>query len=319
MVDLVHAGRIAMHDDQFFPPETDVIITSTITDRKLATYTFEDELRIIHALQPKWVLPFDFPVYGDMNPEKRMEHTQQVAAGAEDMQYVLSDLPDDEINRVCEIKDLPRELVERVQNTSVIPLLKGTTPEERAVVTDTATRMNAPLVAKYGVQYMTVGSNGSYPELCRDLEAIHDETDGYPTLIIGLLSPSGRYSLEGVPDSVVAAAGTNQWLKHVEPKQNSPAEMRDAFEEFYNSVADTLDVNARYHASIAAGRSDNPPIELQKSPGNSVGDDLSPSISGAAGSNEYGFGQRKRPDDAMDAVTAGRKGGRQSPSTGGDD
>ncbi len=320
MVDLIHAARIAMHDDEFFPPETDVILTSTISDATLAQYTFEDELRIIRAIKPRWVLPFDFPVYGDMDPGRRETHLAQIAGGARDMQHILGPLPDDEIQRVCEVKDLPRELVEPVQNTTVIPLVKGTTPDERGIVYTAADDLSAPLIAKYGVQYMTVGGNGSYPALCEDLATINAETTGHPTLIIGLLSPSGRYSLEGVPENVVAAAGTNQWLKHVEPTSNSPSEMQEAFEAFYNAVADTLNVDVRYHSSIAAGTPDKPPTELQKSPGNAVGADLSPSISGAAGDSDYGFGQRKRPDYAADAATAGRKGGLQSPtSTEGDD
>lgn len=327
MVDLIHAARIAMHNDEaFFPPETDVILTSTVSDTQLSNYTFEDELRIIRELAPRWVLPFDFPVYGDMDPTVREEHTRQVATGAEDMQYILHNLSDEEVDRVVEVKGLPRELVEPVQNTTVLPLLKGTTPGEREIVFDAATRMQSPLIAKYGVQYMTVGGSGSHPALCDDLQSINQETGGHPTLVIGLLSPSGRYSLEGVPDNVVAAAGTNQWVKRVNPKSSSSSEMREAFEAFYNAVSETLDVNARYHASIAAGTPDKPPTEFEKSPGNAVGDDLSPSISGAAGDSDYGFGQRKRPSDAIDAVTAGRKGGLQSPtdteqsgSTRGDD
>lgn len=257
MVDLIHAARIAMHDDEFFPPETDVILTSTISDATLAQYTFEDELRIIRAIKPRWVLPFDFPVYGDMDPGRRETHLAQIAGGARDMQHILGPLPDDEIQRVCEVKDLPRELVEPVQNTTVIPLVKGTTPDERGIVYTAADDLSAPLIAKYGVQYMTVGGNGSYPALCEDLATINAETTGHPTLIIGLLSPSGRYSLEGVPENVVAAAGTNQWLKHVEPTSNSPSEMQEAFEAFYNAVADTLNVDVRYHSSIAAARLTN--------------------------------------------------------------
>lgn len=315
MVDLIHAARIAMHNKQFFPPETDVIITSTVTDSKLAQYTFEDELRIYRALKPKWVLPFDFPVYGDMDPERRTEHVMQVAAGAEDMQYILGDMTDDEIDRVCDVKDLPRYLVAPVQNTTVIPLLKGTTPIERQIIMNTAEKLDSPIVAKYGVQYMTVGGNRSYPGLCDDLDAINTETDGYPTLVIGLLSPGGRYSLENVPKNVVAAAGTNQWLKYVDPKNNTPKQMRNAFESFYNDVSNTLGVAATYHAGIAAGAGDSPPEPLQKSPGNAVGKDLAPSISGAAGDSDYGFGQRKRPDDAMDAVSAGQIGGQQTDET----
>jgi len=324
MVGLIHAGRIAMHDADFFPPETNVILTSTVSDGKLAQYSFGDELRIIRAIQPKWVLPFDFPVYGDMDPDRRESHIEQVAAGTRDMAYILGNLTDDEVQRVCDVKDLPHDLVEPVQNTTVLPLLKGTTPEEREKLVTEADQPAAPVLAKYGAQYMTVGGSGNYPALVEDLEAINDETDGHPLLVVGLLSPDGRYSLEGVPDNVVAAAGMNQWLKRVEPNSSTPDEMRDAFEDLYTRVAETLDVPNTYYPSIAAATPDDPPVEFQSSPGNSVGKDLSPSYTGAAGDSDYGFGQRKRPTDATDAATAGRKGGQQSPDAseavnGGDD
>jgi hypothetical protein len=313
MVGITHAARIAMHDDTFFPPETHVVITSTISDSELSTYTFEDELRIIREINPKWVIPFDFPVYGDMDADRRMRHVEQVANGIQDMQYILGDLTSQEIERVAEIKDLPKELVAPQQDTTVIPLIKGVVPNERRKIINTGESMNAPVYAKYGAQYMTVGGNGSHPELCRDLESIQSETNNHPVLVIGLLSPSGRYSLESVPDNVTAAAGMNQWIKQINPKSNSASEMREAFESLYNGVSDTLNADVTYYADIAGGTSDEPPSELTTKRGIAVGDDLSASISGAAGDEEYGFGQRKRSENAMTAVEAGRKGGKTSP------
>lgn len=314
MVDLIHAARVAMHEDEFFPPQTSAIVTSTISDRKLAQYTFEDELRILRALEPEFAIPFDFPVYGDMPDDQRETHVQQVAAGVTDMAYIMSELPADEVDRVCDVKDLPRELVEPVQDTTILPLTKGTTPDERGIMVDTAERVSAPVLTKYGVQYMT-GSAGNYPKLREVLEHIDAESDSYPMLVIGLLSPSGMFSLEGLPDNVVAAAGLNQWVKHVKPASNSPDEMREAFEEFYNEVADTLDSPVHYDAVEVATIASPPPEPLEKTPGNAVDQDLTPSVSGAA-EGGYGFGQRKRADDAMGAVAAGRKGGVKSPGDG---
>lgn len=315
MVGLVHAARIAMHDADFFPPETEVILTSTISDSKLAGYSFADELRLCRTLEPEWVLPFDFPVYGDMNPADRRDHIKQASQGARDMAYILSDLSPEEIDRVCTLRNLPRELVAPSQPlTTVLPLIKGTTPAERDISLSESERYSPPLIAKYGVQYMTVGGNGSYPALVSTLESISDHSDGRETLVIGLLSPSGQFSLEGVPDNIVAAAGTNQWVKRVQPRSNSPAQMRSAYETLANAVASTLDVSQSYNASIAAGTDDHPPTEFESSPGVTVGDDLSPTYSGAAGDGEYGFGKRKRPDDAMSASMAGHKGGQWSPT-----
>jgi len=313
MIGITHAARIAMHDGSFFPPETSVVLTSTISDSDLSTYTFEDELRIIREINPEWVIPFDFPVYGDMNAERRMRHVKQVANGAQDMQYILGELSDEEINRVTEIKDIERELVEPTQDTTVIPLIKGVVPNERQKIINTGETINAPIYAKYGAQYMTVGGNGSHPELCKDLKSIQRESNDHPTMVIGLLSPEGRYSLESVPSNIVAAAGMNQWIKRVQPKSNTAKEMREAFEELYNGVSDTLNVDTTYYADIAGGTQDNPPEELITKRGIAVGDDLSASISGAAGDEDYGFGQRKRSEDAKAAVEAGLKGGKKSP------
>lgn len=312
MVGLTHAARIAMHDGVFFPSETTVILTSTISDAQLVQYTFADELRITRALTPDYVLPFDFPVYGDMDPDHRREHVEQVAAGTADMHRILGTTPPDEVERICSEKNLPRSLVEPVQSTTVIPLIKGTTPTERRVILDTADQLDAPAIAKYGVQYMTVGSNGSYPELQTDLEHINDESNEYPTLVVGLLSPDGRYSLDGLPDNVVAGAGTNQWVQRVAPTEHTAREMRDAFADLYNTASDSLNLTTQYHPGIAAATADTPPDPLEKTPGHAVGDDLSPSIAGTATDNEYGFGQRKRPEDALDAAESGRVGGSQS-------
>lgn len=317
MVGLVHAARIAMHDADFFPPETDVILTSTISDSKLADYSFGDELRICHALEPEWVLPFDFPVYGDMDSDDRETHTKQAAVGARDMAYILAGLSDEEVQRVCEIRNVPRELVVEPQpSTTVLPLIKGTTRDERAISLNEADNYSPPVIAKYGAQYMTVGGSGSYPALVSTLDSLADQTGGQPTMVIGLLSPSGQFSLEGVPDNIVAAAGTNQWVKRVQPRSSTPSQMRTAFETLANGVASALGVDQSYYPEIAAATADTPPTPFQSAPGSAVGDDLAPTYSGAAGNGEYGFGKRKRPDDAMSAAVAGRKGGNRRQDAG---
>lgn len=313
MVGLTHAARIAMHNTDFFPPETNVILTSTIGDSDLSRYTLEDELRIIHALEPEYIIPFDFPVYADMDPSTRRQHLQQISQGTEDLHTLIGQLTDRETDHICTETDLPQSLVEQTADSTIIPLIKGTTPDERAILHRTAQRLSAPAIAKYGVQYMTVGGNGSYPQLIDDLETTAVETNNYPTLIIGLLSPDGRYSLEGTPDNVIAGAGTNQWIKRTTPANSTPEEMQSAFQTLYNTAAKTLGQPDRYDITHAETTANTPPTELTKSPGNSVGNDLSPSTAGAADEGGYGFGERKRPTDAMDAITAGRLGGQHTP------
>lgn len=307
MVDLTHARRICIHDEQFFPIETDVVLTTTISDQKLARFTFEDELRIIRTLEPDCVLPFDFPVYGDMPAEKRLDHIQQVKRGTEELSLILGDTPEPLIEHFHRELDIDRSLLEPTQDTTIIPLLKGTTDEEWETMYETPNQLSSPLIAKYGVQYMTVGGSGNHPQLCEDLNTIETVTNNHPTLVIGLLSPTGKYSLEGVPDNVVAAAGMNQWVKRVRPKSTSPSGMREAFADLYNTVADTLDISSKYHPSIAATNDDSPPTLFSKSPGEAASENLSPTIAGAAGDEEYGFGGRKRPIDSMSPREAAKR------------
>lgn len=315
MIGLKHAARVAAYNDSFFPPETDIILTSTIADDTLATYTFEDELRIIRELNPKWVIPFDFPVYGDMEYEQRIEHATQVANGVKDMDYILGETPDEAVREISEIKDIDPSLIEPVQDTRVIPLIKGVDAEVREKTITAGETINAPIYAKYAAQYMTVGGNGNYPELVDDLTDIQRETNNHPILVIGLQSPTGQFSLEGVPENVVAASGMNQWLKYVEPRSRSPEHMREGYAELHNSTNDVLEGSNTYYPGIARGTRDSPETELMKNPGKAIDDSLQASNAGAAGKTKYGFGQRARNDDAMSAVDAGKIGGKHSKQT----
>lgn len=169
--------------------------------------------------------------------------------------------------------------------------------------------VGAPLMAKYATQYMTVPGSGNYPALRDDLEAIDEETASYPMLVVGLLSPSGRYSLEGLPDSVVAAAGGSQWRTRVSPGSNSPDAMRDAYHELASEVAEALDVPVRYDPEAAAQSQDTPPEPLETSPGNAATLGDGPAVAGCAGDTAYSWGGRKRPDDAVSPVEARNRRG----------
>lgn len=316
MTNLVHARRMLMHDESaqdFFPPETTVLVTSTIPDEDLREFSFEEELRLVRQFDPDHYLPFDFPVYGDMDADTRAEHVRQVAAGTLDMDHVLSRLSAAEASRVANDLSLPRELVIGESDTGVLPLIKGTSRGERAVMERTARDVDAPLMAKYATQYMTVPGSGNYPALRDDLEAIYEETAGYPMLVVGLLSPSGRYSLEGLPNNVVAAAGGSQWRERVSPGSSTPEEMREAYHELATEVAEALKVPPRYDLDAAANSRDTPPGPLDTSPGNAATLGEGPAVAGCAGDTAYAWGGRKRPDDAISPIEArNRRGGGES-------
>lgn len=316
VVNLRHARRIIAHDDSFFPPDCAVILTTTIADDDLATYTFEDELRIIRELNPDYVIPFDFPVYGDMDADIREDHIDQIAQGCRDMAIILSDLRDSVVDDICDQKDLPKELVAPTQDTRVLPLVKGFSQHEREVLYDVAHEIGAPCLVKYGVQYMTVGESGHFVTLRDDLETIQEESNDYPVLVIGVASPTGKYSLEQLPNNVIGGVGTNQWKKRLStPTDADPVTLQSEFASLYNTAVESLDTQYTYRP--LAGREPEhvfqSPEDLSKNPGGSITQGLDIGVAGAAGDEEYGFGQRKRPDDAMDAIDAGTIGGKQSP------
>lgn len=310
MVDLIHARRIVAYDDEFFPPETEVILTSTISDEKLASISFIDELRIIHSLQPDFVIPFDFPVYEGMSQKERKESIMEIVSGTIDISNCLNantitDLPQELQTFLEDNLTKPSDFIVGLPDATVLPLIKGYNTLERSIMVDCATQINAPCLVKYGVQYMTVGEAGNYPALVTSLEEIANESQDYPVLVIGLQSPSGMFSLEGVPNNVVAAAGTNQWTKHVSPSSSSHEQMKTQYTAFSNDVCETLGIDDPYHAP----KSDTSMVDgLEKNPGKAVTDTLDLGDAGAAGDEDYGFGQRKRPRDAADALTAGLQG-----------
>lgn len=313
MTNLVHARRMLMHDQtasDWFPPETDVIVTSTIPDDDLREFTFEDELRLVREFDPDYYLPFDFPVYGDMAAEARIDHVRQVAAGTIDMNHILSRLSAIEVTELSRKMNLPRDLVVGEAETTVIPLIKGTTRDERGLMESVGAGIDAPFMAKYATQYMTVG--GHFPALRDDLEAIEEEIAGYPMMVIGFLAPSGRHSLENLPENVVAAAGGRQWRQRVQPRSASPEEMRAGFQDLAVDVAEALDVPLAYDREQAAATSDTPPGVLETSPGKAATLGDGPTVAGCAGDKAYGLGGRKRPDDALGPVAARARRGNSS-------
>ena len=318
MTDLVHARRMLMHGEtasMFFPPETDVLLTSTIPDDELMRLSFADEVRTVVAFEPDRHLPFDFPVYGDMDAERRVDHVRQVAAGTLDMAALLDgsesgvperdaaaegppsgvgdrDAADGETGAVegdagdgnaTPGSNLSARVLREARecSTRLLPLMKGTTSGERGICERVAEEIEAPVAAKYGTQYMTVPGSGNYPALRRVLESIDEETGGMPMLVVGLLSPEGKYSLEGVPDNVVAAAGQNQWRERVSPRSSSPAEMRAAYAALDREVAAALGVESSYDPDRAASTADEAPAEFEATAETAVTD--------ADGTFEAGF------------------------------
>lgn len=303
MTNIIHARRMLMHGesaDDFFPPETSVFLTTTIPDDDLMDYSFADEVRIVAEFAPDYYLPFDFPVYGDMEEETRMDHIRQVGGGTLDMARLL-DATEENAPRLADETGVDVTTVKAAAeaDTELVPLIKGTTASERNVMERVAEEIDASMIAKYGTQYMTVPGSGNYPALRRTLEAINDETDGFPVIVIGLLSPTGKYSLEGLPDNVCGAAGLNQWRAPVDPAQNTPSEMRDAYADLDREVAEALGHSPQYDTGTGADTGDSPLNEFVSDTSSAVSTEdgsFSTGHAGIAASAEERFNARKQTD-----------------------
>ena len=192
-----------------------VITTMTVSDDDLARISWQREVDVIEAFDPDYHVPADYPVYGDDPVDQRVENCMQCAVGTE---WVSDRLPDD---------------------VGIIPLIKGTTPDERAICERQAAHLGADMVAVYGGQYFGAGGGGGRKRLVEDLQAINVETGSMPTLVIGSLSP---WVLKETPPNVVAGAGLRAWREAVEPRSSTPEDMRRRFDELSAEVVEALGI-----------------------------------------------------------------------------
>jgi len=207
---LVKRGETA---ESWAPPETAVVTTTTVSDEQLARLSREREQRWVEAFAPAGHIPADYPVYGDDDQAEQRERARKCARGTV-------------------------WLADRVPGrTAIIPLIKGTTPEVRAITERVVRASDAPLAAVYAAQYFSQPGAGGWPTLAQDLRAIDRETDGHPVIVVGLLS---AYYLTDAPASVVAAAGLRQWREAVTPRSRTPGEMRAAYTSFASDVTAAL-------------------------------------------------------------------------------
>lgn len=219
MLNIVHARRLlkaGWTTDEWFPEETAVITTTTVADNQLARFSPNAEWGIVRCIEPAYHIPADFPVYGDMDPSIRMARAEAVATGTRVMHRALQG-----------------------SRTTVLPLIKGTTPEERAVCYEAVEEVDPPAIVKYATQYFTVSGNRQFYGLSDALTAITAETDGeYPIITLGFLSPDGKYSLRELPDEVPVrgASGCPTWIKRVRPRSATATEMRNRYAKFAMKV-----------------------------------------------------------------------------------
>jgi hypothetical protein len=210
---LVKRGETA---DSYFPEATDVITTTTIRDTQLNLVSWERELERVLAFDPAFHIPADYSTYEKQDIVDRSRNVLHCMEGLLWMQ---------------------RQLRQEEADTRLIPLVKGTTPQERAVCYEIFQRAGfEDYCVFYGTQYFTAGHGIRIDELVADVTAVATEQDR-EIFLIGLLSSN---YLERMPDAVSAAAGQTAWRKHISPTKQEPAEIRDQWTEFTTTVSDAL-------------------------------------------------------------------------------
>jgi hypothetical protein len=213
---LVKRGETA---NSYFPDGTAVITTTTIRDTQLNLVSWERELERVLAFAPDYHIPADYSTYEDQAVTERTRNVLDCMKGLVWMQ---------------------RQLRDHESDITLIPLVKGVTPEERAVCYEVFDRAGfTDYCAFYGTQYFSGGAGIRITELVEDLRAVATEQDRN-IFLIGLLSPN---YLERVPNQVVAAAGQTAWRTHISPTKQDTDEIQDHWTEFTTAVSDALETD----------------------------------------------------------------------------
>jgi len=198
---------------EWTPAGTTVMTTTTINDEALARLSRDREVEIVEAFRPAYHIPADHPVYADDPVEQQREQARKCARGT-------------------------RELAERVPNeTQIMPLIKGSTPEIRVETIQAAGAVDPEVVAYYAAQYFTTAGGGGWPALRQDLAGIKRETGGYPVVVIGLLSAA---LLAEAPSNVIGGAGLRKWREAARPRTTDTRGIQRAYGGLASAVEDAV-------------------------------------------------------------------------------
>lgn len=126
----------------YFPDRFTVISSGVIHDDELKKLRWKKEGYAVQSFGSHIHMPTDYPVYGNMDKEHRIENIEKMMEGTRWMHRELESMP-----------------------TRILPLVKGYTFEERAICYKTLRELGIPYCAYYGAQYfggeMGNGINGS--------------------------------------------------------------------------------------------------------------------------------------------------------------
>lgn len=179
---LRHRGEVR---SSYFPADYTVITSGMINDEDLMKLRWTRERNAVQAFQPEFHIATDYPIYGNMEKVDRMENIEKMTSGTEWMHRQLSGT-----------------------STQVLPLVKGFTPEERAICLETLRSLDIPYCAYYCAQYFGGEMGNGINKLNQDVRDVVSELNLDGMLLVGLQSQNG---LAKMPPEVTAAAG-QRWI-----------------------------------------------------------------------------------------------------------
>lgn len=228
MLKATHARRLVKDGlalEDYYPEDVSVITTTTVTDDKLRYLHWKDpgatdhevphEWETVRDLEPAYHVPTDHSDYADYPVDERAERVRKTMEGTVWMQNQIDD---------------------HGVSTVLIPLLKGTTREEREICYSTFDSLDVSMAAVYATTYFTRNGN-QFHQLVADLEEIQRERPGLSILLIGLLSP--HYAAQ-LPENVAVIAGQNQWRDAVSLRDSTPGQLYDDYHDFHDEVVTAL-------------------------------------------------------------------------------
>lgn len=209
MLPITHAERL-LRQGLTASSYTDkkVITTTTIPDEELKDFGREKERDIVLAFSPDYHIPTDYWVYGDMDSEDRIQNVELLMEGTEWMYEQLEGT-----------------------STKIIPLVKGYSPEERAICYETLNELGIDQICFYGSQYFG-SKNGGINALNGDVRDIVSEYSPSRMLLIGCQSEN---YMERLPPEVEAVAG-NRWIRKSELRDVSITKARGKYREWKQEV-----------------------------------------------------------------------------------
>lgn len=207
---LLRQGRLT---ESYFDSDLAFITTSTIHDDTLDELTWRREEGIVRGLAPEYHVPTDYWVYGDMDKEDRITNIEYLMDGT---RYMVRQF--------------------RGSDTRIIPLVKGFTPEERAICYDALDDIDIDYCAIYGSQFFGGSQGNAVEELNRHVRDIVSEYNFSGVLLIGL--QSAKY-LDRFPPEVVAAAG-ERWRRQSRLREASIEEAKRNFTEWVDKPEGSL-------------------------------------------------------------------------------